>query len=107
MFHLTFDGQIRTRPELTHDRDGTPRCQFRIAHDRRRILDGQWTTDRPLWVTVTAIGALARQCMTLSVGDTVTVTGRDDLAVWAFVRDQGHKAFGIMQITAADVALSL
>ncbi|MBM2623408.1 single-stranded DNA-binding protein [Actinoplanes sp. LDG1-06] len=105
-FNLTFEGNLAAKPELEETKTGQTLCRLRVAHNRRRKVDGEWVDTTPMWVQVTAWGDLAERCAELNKGDTVTVRARDDLGVWPFVRQDGTPG-GVLEVSAENVSLSM
>jgi single-strand DNA-binding protein len=107
-FVLRVEGNLAEDAELRITDSGRSVCRLRVAHNRRRRdNDGEWQNAPALWVDVTAWGELAERCAHLRKGDTVIVTGRDDLRAWPFVRQEDQTPDARLQVTAANVALSL
>lgn len=108
-FNFTFEGNLADEPELRFTETGRAVCRLRVGHNtRRRSNAGEWVNGPTMWVTVTAWEALAERIAgSLHKGDTVLVDGRDDLSVWAYVNQNNDKPAGQLQVTAANVALSL
>jgi single-strand DNA-binding protein len=109
LFNLTFEGNLADEPELRFTPSGKSVCRIRVGHNtRRRTTSGEWTNGPTMWVTVTAWEALAERIATsLHKGDTVIVDARDDLAVWTYLNQANNTPAGQLQVTAANVALSL
>ncbi|GAA2470975.1 single-stranded DNA-binding protein [Winogradskya humida] len=105
-FNFTFEGNLVAKPELEITKGGQTLSRLRVAHSRRRKVEGQWVDAPPMWVHVTAWDDLAERCAKLDKGDTVLVKGRDDLGTWAFIRQDGTPG-GILEVTAENVSLSL
>lgn len=106
---LTFEGNVAEAPELRFTPSGKALCKFRVGHNtRRRTTAGEWVDGPTIWFTVTAWEALAeRVAESIRKGDTVTVTARNDLSVFAYINQSTQKAGGELQVSAANVALSL
>ncbi|GGQ83690.1 single-stranded DNA-binding protein [Couchioplanes azureus] len=107
-FEFRFEGNLAEDAELRITDTGRSVCRLRVAHTRRRRdNDGQWQNQPAMWVDVTAWEKLAERCAELRKGDTVLVTARDDVRIWAFQRQEDNSPDGRLQVTAANVALSL
>ncbi|MBN1173043.1 MAG: single-stranded DNA-binding protein [Micromonosporaceae bacterium] len=109
LFTLTFEGNLAEDPELRFTPTSKAVCRFRVGHStRRRTPGGEWGNGPTTWITVTAWEALAeRVAEHLHRGDTVLVEARDDLSVWAYHNQTTDKPAGQLQVTAANVALSM
>ena len=108
-FDLTVEGNVAAYPELRFTESGKALARFRVGHNtRRRNNGGEWVNGPTIWLTVTCWEALAERVVdSLKPGDTVTVTARDDLSVFAYLNRNTNKAAGELQVTAANVAMSL
>jgi single-strand DNA-binding protein len=107
LFTFMIEGNLGEDPELRVTRDGKNVAQLRVGRTSRRVKDGEWVDAHTTWVTVTAWEGLAERCMSLKKGDTVIVTGRDDLRPWAFTRRDNGEADAALQVTASNIALSM
>jgi len=109
LFSFTFEGNLGDDPELRFTPSGRAVCRMRVGHNtRRRNSAGEWVNGPTMWVTVTAWEDLAeRLAESLRRGDTVIVEARDDLSVWAYLNQNTDKPVGQLQVTAANVALSM
>ncbi|WP_051797579.1 single-stranded DNA-binding protein [Catenuloplanes japonicus] len=108
LFNLTFEGNLAENPELRFTPSGKALCRLRVGHNtRRRTTGGEWVNGPTMWVTVTAWETLAERCAQLTKGDTIIVDARDDLAAWAFTAQNSDKPGAQLQVTAANIALSL
>ncbi|GAB1690717.1 single-stranded DNA-binding protein [Krasilnikovia sp. M28-CT-15] len=108
-FTLTVEGNLADNPELRFTPTGKALCKFRVAHNtRRRNTAGEWVDGPTMWLTVTTWEALAERCAEhLRKGDTVIVDGRNDLSVWAYQLPDAERPTGQLQVTAANVSLSM
>jgi single-strand DNA-binding protein len=108
-FDLTFEGNVADAPELRFTPSGKALCKFRVGHNtRRRTTAGEWVNGPTIWFTVTAWQELAeRIAESVRKGDTVTVNARNDLSVFAYTNQSTQKASAEVQVTAANVAISL
>jgi single-strand DNA-binding protein len=108
-FDLTIEGNVAEAPELRFTPSGKALCKFRLGHNtRRRTAAGEWVDGPTIWFTVAVWEALAeRVAESIRKGDTVTVQSRSDLSVFAYINQTSGKAAGELQISAANVALSL
>lgn len=107
LFTFMIEGNLGENPELRKTRDGKNVAQLRVGRTSRRVRDGEWVDAHTTWVTVTAWEELAERCMSLKKGDTVVVTGRDDLRPWAYTRRADGEAAAELQVTASNIALSM
>ena len=109
LFNFTFEGNLADEPELRVSQSGKAVCKLRVGHNtRRRNTSGDWVNGPTMWVTVTAWESLAeRLAEHLHKGDTIIVEARDDLSVWAYLHQGTDKPTGQLQVTAANVSLSL
>ncbi|MEU7925092.1 single-stranded DNA-binding protein [Micromonospora sp. NPDC049107] len=109
LFSFTFEGNLADEPELRFSPAGKAVCKLRVGHNtRRRTTAGEWVNGPTMWVTVTCWEALAeRVAESTKKGDTVIVDARDDLSVWAYLNQSTEKPAGQLQVTAANVALSM
>ncbi|MFK3983074.1 single-stranded DNA-binding protein [Micromonospora sp. NPDC050397] len=109
LFSFTFEGNLADEPELRYSPAGKAVCKLRVGHNtRRRTTAGEWVNGPTMWVTVTCWEALAeRVAESAKKGDTVIVDARDDLTVWAYLNQTTEKPAGQLQVTAANVALSM
>lgn len=109
LFTFAFEGNLAADPELSFTPTGKARARLRVGHNtRRRTPAGEWVNGPTLWITVTAWEDLAERLVeSLRVGDTVLVEARNDLSVWAYLNQQTDKPAGQLQVTAANVSLSL
>ena len=107
-FTFTFEGNLAADPELRFTPAGKAVCKLRVGHNtRRRNSAGEWVNGQTMWVTVTAWEVLAERAAELRKGDTVIIEGRDDLTVWAYTNQENNAPAGQLQVTAANIALSL
>src|SRR5690242_13853546 len=109
LFTFAFEGNLGDAPELRFTPAGKAICKLRVGHNtRRRSAAGEWVNGPTMWVAVTAWEDLAERIAEhLHKGDTVIVEARDDLAVWAYLNQASEKPAGQLQVTAANVALSM
>ncbi|GAA1578734.1 hypothetical protein GCM10009827_120310 [Dactylosporangium maewongense] len=108
LFNLMFEGNLAADPELRFTQTGRAVTELRVVHNRRRrTKDGDWTDGTPMYITVTAWERLAERVAELKKGDTVIVEARDDLDIWAYTRQDTNEPGGLLQVTAANVALSM
>ena len=109
LFNFTFEGNLAADPEMRITPTGRTMCRMRVGHNtRRRTSNGDWQNGPTMWITVTAWEALAeRVAKHLRRGDTVVVEARDDLSAWAYLDQDDQKPAAQLQVTAANVALSL
>ena len=108
-FDLTIEGNVAEAPELRFLPSGKALAKFRLGHNtRRRTTAGEWVDGPTVWFTVAVWEALAERVVeSIRKGDTVTVNARNDLSVFAYINQSTQKAAGELQITAANVAISL
>ena len=108
-FDLTFEGNVAEQPELRFTPSGNALCKFRVGHNtRRRNTAGEWVNGPTIWFTVTAWRDLAeRIAESIRKGDTVIVNARNDLSVFAYTNQTTSAAAAEVQVTAANVAISL
>ncbi len=107
-FTFTFEGNLAADPELRFTPTGKAICKLRVGHNtRRRNTAGEWVNGPTMWVTVTAWEVLAERAAELRKGDTVIIDARDDLAVWAYTNQENNAPAGQLQVTAANISLSL
>ena len=107
-FTFTFEGNLAADPELRITESGKAICRMRVGHNtRRRTTAGEWVNGPTMWVTVTAWETLAERAAELRKGDTVIVDARDDLSVWAYTHQANNAPAGQLQVTAANISLSL
>ncbi|GHJ45878.1 hypothetical protein Cs7R123_32200 [Catellatospora sp. TT07R-123] len=109
LFNLTFEGNLAAEPELRYTPAGKALCRMRVGHNtRRRNTSGEWVNGPTVWITVTAWEDLAeRVAESLRKGDTVIIDARDDLSVYAYQTEGAERPSGQLQVTAANIALSL
>ncbi|WIN00014.1 single-stranded DNA-binding protein [Actinoplanes oblitus] len=108
LFTFEFEGNLAADAELKITESGTTYCQLKVGHNtRRRNKDGEWENGPTMWVAVTAWEGLAERCSQLKKGNTVLVTCRDDLRPWAYLRNDNGQPGALLEVTAANVALSL
>ncbi len=78
----TFTGNLGRDPEIRYTPQGTPICDFSIAVNVRKKVEGEWK-DEAMWVKVKVWGKQAESCSQfLSKGRPVLVTGRISLENW-------------------------
>ncbi len=107
-FTFTFEGNLAADPELRFTPTGKAICKLRVGHNtRRRNTAGEWVNGPTMWVTVTAWEVLAERAAELRKGDTVIIDARDDLSVWAYTNQENNAPAGQLQVTAANISLSL
>ncbi|GIE90486.1 single-stranded DNA-binding protein [Actinoplanes regularis] len=108
-FDFTFEGNVADVPEVRITPSGKTLARMRVGHNtRRRNTRGEWVNGSTIWFTVTAWEALAENIAeSISRGDTVIVTCRDDLSVFAYTNQSTGKPVGELQVTASNVALSM
>lgn len=108
-FDLTIEGNVAEAPELRFTPSGKALCKFRLGHNtRRRTAAGEWVDGPTIWFTVAVWEALAERVVeSIRKGDTVTVNARNEMSVFAYINQSTNKAAGELQITAANVAISL
>lgn len=108
-FDLTFEGNVAEQPELRITPSGTALCKFRVGHNtRRQTSAGEWVNGPTIWFTVTAWRDLAERIAdSVRKGDTVIVNTRNDLSVFAYTNQTSGNAAAEVQVTAANVAISL
>jgi single-strand DNA-binding protein len=108
-FDLTFEGNVAEQPELRFTPSGNALCKFRVGHNTRRQNNaGEWVNGPTVWFTVTAWRDLAeRIAESIRKGDTVIVNARNDLSVFAYTNQTSGNAAAEVQVTAANVAISL
>ncbi|WP_306211074.1 single-stranded DNA-binding protein [Actinoplanes sp. RD1] len=108
-FDLTFEGNVADHPEVRFTPAGNALCRFRVGHNtRRRTNAGEWVNGPTIWFTVTAWRELAeRVAESIRMGDTVIVTARNDLSVFAYTNRTTSNPAADLQVTAANVAISL
>ncbi|MGI5238677.1 single-stranded DNA-binding protein [Dactylosporangium sp. CA-139066] len=109
LFSLMFEGNLAADPKLHFTQaTGKAVAELRVVHNRRRrTKDGEWVDGAPMFITVTAWEGLAERVAELRKGDTVIVEARDDLDIWAYTRQETQEPGGLLQVTAANVALSM
>ena len=107
LFDFKFEGNLAADPELRFTPTGKAVTKLRVAHNTRRRTNEGWVDGTPMFITVTAWEDLAERVADLHKGDTVIVEARDDLSIWSFINQDTQKAGGQLQVTAANVALSL
>jgi single-strand DNA-binding protein len=107
-FTFTFEGNLAADPDLRFTPTGKAICKLRVGHNtRRRNTAGEWVNGTTMWVTVTAWEVLAERAAELRKGDTVIIDARDDLSVWAYTNQENNAPAGQLQVTAANISLSL
>lgn len=80
--HATFIGHLGRDPELRYTPQGTPVCDFSIAVNNRKKVDGEWK-DEPMWIKVHVWGKQAETAAQfLEKGRSVLVDGRLDVEQW-------------------------
>lgn len=78
----TITGNLGKDPDIRYTPQGTPICDFSVAINNRKKIDGEWKDD-VLWVKVKVWGKQAESCSQfLSKGRPVLVTGRTSLEKW-------------------------
>lgn len=107
LFNFEFEGNLAADAELKVTDAGKAYCQLKIGHTtRRRNRDGDWENGPTMWVAVTAWDGLAERCAELKKGNTVVVHARD-LQTWAYLRNDNGEPGALLEVNAANVALSL
>jgi single-strand DNA-binding protein len=110
LFSFVFEGNLATEPELRFTPSGKAVCSMRVGHNTRRYDSGksEWVNGPTMWVNVTAWEKLAERLVeSLRKGDTVIVETRDDLNARAYTPRDGGDPAASLQVTAANVSLSL
>lgn len=97
---VVLGGNLTSDPELRALPSGTSLCKLRVANNRRRKVDGEWT-DVVGYFDVTVWGGQAENCAQyLSKGSGVHVTGELRWREWA--TDSGDKRQAV-EINANEV----
>lgn len=101
----TLTGNLTREPELRFLPDGRPVCNFGIAQNTRRQVDGQWIDGETNYFDVAAFGSLGENLAeSLKTGDRVIVHGSLRYRTWE--TDDGSKRSKI-EVVADDVAASM
>jgi len=80
---ITITGWVGTTPERREVAGGAVVTSFRVAHQSRRLKDGEWSDGPVTWYQVKAWRRLAEHVATsISQGDPVVVHGRLVADVW-------------------------
>lgn len=96
----TFTGNLGRDPEIRYTPQGTPICDFSIAVNNRKKVDGQWV-DEAMWVKVKVWGKQAESCSQyLSKGRPVLVSGKISLENWT---SRDSKPMTTLVLDASDV----
>ncbi|HEX8780836.1 MAG TPA: single-stranded DNA-binding protein [Nocardioides sp.] len=81
--HITITGWVGTTPERREVAGGAVVTSFRVAHQSRRLKDGEWSNGPVTWYQVKAWRRLAEHvASSISRGDPVVVHGRLVADVW-------------------------
>jgi single-strand DNA-binding protein len=108
-FDLTFEGNVADYPELRKTPSGKSVARLRVGHNtRRRNSRGEWVNGDTIWFTVTCWDRLAENIVdSIRLGDTVTVTARNDLSIFAYTNQSTGNPSGELQVTATNISLSM
>lgn len=80
---ITVNGWVGTTPERREVAGGAVVTSFRVAHQSRRMKDGEWVDGPTTWYTVKAWRQLADHvAASIHSGDPVVVHGRLVADVW-------------------------
>lgn len=102
---VTFIGNLTREPELRFAQSGIAVVNIGMAINERRLVNGEWQDQDPLFINVTAFRELAENvASSLHKGDRVIVTGK--LQVRNFERQDGTKGTAV-ECLADEVAVSL
>jgi single-strand DNA-binding protein len=102
---VTFIGNLTREPELRFAQSGIAVVNIGMAVNERRLVNGEWQDQDPLFINVTAFRELAENVAgSLHKGDRVVVTGK--LQVRNFERQDGTKGTAV-ECLADEVAVSL
>jgi single-strand DNA-binding protein len=102
---VTFIGNLTREPELRFAQSGIAVVNVGMAINERRLVNGEWQDQDPIFINVTAFRELAENVAgSLHKGDRIVVTGK--LQVRNFERQDGTKGTAV-ECLADEVAVSL
>lgn len=106
MSTTTFEGNLTRDVALDFGKNdkATPYARFRVAENRRELVDGQWTDAPPTFHNVVAFNSLAENIAnTLREGDSVIVHGQQRTRVY----EKDGEERTITEVIATFVGVSL
>lgn len=102
---VTFVGNLTREPELRFAQSGIAVVNIGMAVNERRLVNGEWQDQDPIFINITAFRELAENvAASLHKGDRVVVTGK--LQIRNFERQDGTKGTAV-ECLADEVAVSL